>query len=244
MFVPLRDVNPTRTFPFISYLLLASNVVVFVLMVLKLSQGQEAFVNELGLVPARISHEPIQAVYTVFTSMFMHGGVAHLGSNMLFMHVFADNIEDALGHARFLAFYLLCGVAAALAQVAIDPSSTIPMVGASGAIAGVVGAYLALYPRAPIVTFNSIFPLWFVIGLFPVVPAWLVAGEFFIANLLQGIGSLGLQIQGGIAFFAHLGGFVCGLVLGRLWTRRRAEVSPWHGFRRTRYDRSRRSRRW
>jgi membrane associated rhomboid family serine protease len=242
MFLPLRDVNPTRTFPFISYSLLVSNVVAFVLMVLSISEGQEAFISELGLIPARITREPLEAAYTVITSMFMHGGLAHLGSNMLFMHVFADNIEDALGHGRFLAFYLLCGFAAALAQIGIDPASTIPMVGASGAIAGVVGAYLALYPRAPIVTFNSIFPLWFVIGIFPVVPAWLVAGEFFIMNLLQGIGSLGLQIQGGIAFFAHLGGFVCGLVLGRLWTKRRSSVSPWHGFRRTRYDRPRRTR--
>lgn len=244
MFIPLRDINPTRSFPFFSYLLLASNVLVFVLMALNVTQGQEAFVNELGLVPARISREPVLAAHTVFTSMFMHGSLGHLGSNMLFMYVFADNIEDALGHARFLAFYLLCGVAAALAQIGMDPDSMIPMVGASGAIAGVVGAYLALYPRAPIVTFNSIFPLWFVMGLFPVVPAWLVAGEFFIANLLQGLGSWGLQIQGGIAFFAHLGGFVCGLVLGRLWATRRPDVSPWHGFRRTRYGRPRRSRRW
>lgn len=243
MFFPLRDVNPTRTFPFVSYLLLVANIVAFVLMLLHVSQGEAAFVNELGLVPARITREPVAAAYTVLTSMFMHGSVAHLGSNMLFMHVFADNIEDALGHVRFLVFYLLCGVAAALAQVGIDPNSAVPMVGASGAIAGVIGAYLVLYPRAPIVTFNSVFPLWFVMGLFPVVPAWLVAGEFFIANLLQGIGSLGLQIQGGIAFFAHLGGFVCGLILGRLWASRRPDVRPWHGFRRTRYDRQRRSRR-
>jgi membrane associated rhomboid family serine protease len=240
MFFPLRDINPTRSFPFVSYLLLVSNIAAFGWMLLNVSQGQEAFVRELGLVPARIVRDPLPAAYTVVTSMFMHGSVAHLGSNMLFMHVFADNIEDALGHARFLAFYLLCGLAAALAQIGVDPQSTVPMVGASGAIAGVVGAYLALYPRAPIVTFNSVFPLWFVMGLFPVVPAWLVAGEFFIANLLQGIGSLGLQIQGGIAFFAHLGGFVCGLVLGRLWATRRRDVSPWQGVRRARYPRSRR----
>jgi membrane associated rhomboid family serine protease len=243
MFIPIRDINPTRTFPFFSYLLLASNVAVFVWMVLNVSRGQEAFVNELGLVPARISREPVLAAYTVITSMFMHGSVAHLGSNMLFMHVFADNIEEALGHARFLVFYLLCGIAAALAQIVVDPNSTIPMIGASGAIAGVVGAYLALYPQAPIVVFNMFFPMWFVIGLFPILPAWVVAGLFFISNLLQGLGSLGLQLQGGIAFFAHLGGFVCGLVLGRLWATRRPDVSPWHGFRRARYDRPRRLRR-
>jgi membrane associated rhomboid family serine protease len=242
MFFPLRDVNPTRSFPFVSYLLLASNIAAFVWMLLNVSQGQEAFVRDLGLIPARITQEPVSAAYTVFTSMFMHGSIAHLGSNMLFMHVFADNIEDALGHARFLIFYLLCGICAALAQIGADPNSTIPMVGASGAIAGVVGAYLVLYPRAPIVTFNSVFPLWFVIGLFPVVPAWLIAGEFFLANLLQGIGSLGLQIQGGIAFFAHLGGFVAGLILGRWWAKWRADVKPWHGFRRPRHNQSRRRR--
>jgi len=243
MFFPLRDVNPTRTYPFVSHLLLVTNIAAFVLMVLTLTEQGDAFVHVLGLVPARLIADPFTAWPTIFTSMFMHGGIAHLASNMLFMHVFADNIEDALGHARFLLFYLLCGIAAAAAQVVVDPSNTIPMVGASGAIAGVVGAYVVLYPRAPVITFNSFFPLWFVMGVFPVVPAWLVAGEFFIMNLLQGLGSLGLDIQGGIAFFAHLGGFVAGLILGRLWATRRVDVSPWHGFRRGRYDGSRRTRR-
>jgi membrane associated rhomboid family serine protease len=113
----------------------------------------------------------------------------------------------------------------------VDPNSPIPMVGASGAIAGVVGAYLVLYPRAPIVTFNSVVLLWFVMGLFPIVPAWVIAGEFFLVNLLQGLGSLGVQLQGGVAFFAHLGGFVAGIVLVRLWAVGRRDVRRWQGFR-------------
>jgi membrane associated rhomboid family serine protease len=168
---------------------------------------------------------------TIFTSMFMHGGIAHIVSNMVFLHVFSDNVEDALGHVRFFFFYLLCGVCAAAAQVLVDPTSVIPMVGASGAIAGVVGAYLVLYPRAPIVTFNSVFFLWFVMGMFPVVPAWLIAGEFFLVNLLQGLGSLGIQVQGGVAFFAHLGGFAAGLLLVRVWATAKPQARKWQSFR-------------
>lgn len=247
MFVPLRDINATRVVPFVSYALLAANVAAFVSMTLLFSAAgpepaADALVFELGLVPARISTQPWSAWYTVFTSMFMHGGVAHLFSNMLFLHVFADNVEDALGHARFTAFYLLCGVCAAAAQVMVDPNSPVPMVGASGAIAGVVGAYLVLYPRAPIVTFNSVFLLWFVMGLFPIVPAWVIAGEFFLVNLLQGLGSLGVQLQGGVAFFAHLGGFVAGIVLVRLWAVGRRDVRRWQGFRDAATSRRRRRR--
>jgi membrane associated rhomboid family serine protease len=168
--------------------------------------------------------------------MFMHGGWGHLGSNMLFLYIFGDNMEDVLGHLRYLGFYLLSGLVAGLVQLGIDVGSTIPMVGASGAIAGVVGGYLLLFPRAPIVALNTVPLLWFVMGIFPVIPAWLVAAEFFLVNLLQGVASLGSRAEmgGGVAVFAHLGGFVAGLLLVRPLMGRRslAARGHWSGFKR------------
>jgi membrane associated rhomboid family serine protease len=132
---------------------------------------------------------------------------------MLFLYIFGDNVEDALGRWRYLAFYLVSGFAAAAAQMFVDPSSTIPMVGASGAIAGVLGGYMVLFPRAPITVLNPVFPLWFLLGPLLVFPAWLVVGEWFVMNFFMGTGSLGLSSQGGVAFFAHIGGFLAGLLL-------------------------------
>jgi membrane associated rhomboid family serine protease len=185
-------------------------------------------------VPTRLTHDPTGEAFTIFTSMFMHGGWLHLGGNMLFLHIFGDNVEDAIGHVRYVAFYLLSGIGAAAAQVLTDPSSQVPMVGASGAIAGVLGAYMVLYPTAPVLVLNPILPLWFLFGLFLELPAWLVAGEWFIANLFMGAQSLaGVGSEGGVAFFAHLGGFVSGLVLVKLLQAGRAPVQAkrWSGFR-------------
>jgi membrane associated rhomboid family serine protease len=150
---------------------------------------------------------------------------------MVFLHIFGDNLEDAMGHVRYLAFYLLSGVAAALTQILIDTGSPVPMVGASGAIAGVVAGYLLLYPRAPIVMLN-LTPLIFLIGLLPVVPAWVVAGEFFLVNVVQAFGALGDTSLGGVAVFAHLGGFAAGFALTRpmLQGGRLPALQQWHGF--------------
>jgi membrane associated rhomboid family serine protease len=212
--LPLRDINPVRTTPFVNYLLIVANVVGFVW----LKSLPPWYEPGYGLVPARISADPAGEAFTVFTSMFMHANLVHLGGNMLFLWIFGDNIEDALGHSRYLIFYVIGGLVAAAVQVGTSLSSPIPMVGASGAIAAVTGAYMILYPRAPILILNVIPPLWLIFGLTFVVPAWFVAGEFFVMNLFQGIQSLHMQTvtgdeaRGGVAFFAHIGGFIAGMV--------------------------------
>jgi membrane associated rhomboid family serine protease len=229
MFFPLRDENPTQRVPFVNYGLVALNIAAFLYTWPSISGGQWWIVPGYGLVATRIAADPAGEAFTVLTSMFMHGGWGHLASNMLFLHIFGDNLEDMLGHAKYLAFYLLAGALAALAQVGIDPQSPVPMVGASGAIAGVVGGYLLLFPRAPIVMLN-LTPLIFFIGLLPVVPAWAVAGEFFVVNLLQALGPQ--RGASGVAVFAHLGGFVAGLLLTRpLLGGRSVGVRRWQGFR-------------
>ncbi|KYF98043.1 rhomboid family intramembrane serine protease [Sorangium cellulosum] len=217
--LPVRDQLPTRKAPVVNYLLIAANVLGFFWMRSMIAAGfpPDRLLSLWGLVPAHLLTEPTDTWWTVFSSMFMHDptGWAHLGGNMLFLWIFGDNVEDALGSLRYAAFYVLSGIAAAGAQILIDPGSMIPMVGASGAISGVLAAYASLYPRSPITVLNPIFLLWFIFGLFLELPAWLVILEYFVVNLLNGLGSIGMR-SGGVAFFAHLGGFVAGLFLVRL----------------------------
>jgi membrane associated rhomboid family serine protease len=233
--LPIRDRLVPRRIPVVNYLLIAANVLVF-------AWEQAAFLSGYppalltqawGLVPARFLAQPLVDLPTVFTSMFMHGGWAHIGGNMLFLWIFGDNVEDALGRGRYLAFYLLSGVAAAATQIFIDPGSPVAMVGASGAIAGVLAAYASLYPRSPITVLNPIPLLWLFIGLFIELPAWIVIGLFFIMNLFDGFAWLGGQGSGGVAFFAHIGGFVSGLFLLRLLMDqpRGRNHDRWDGFR-------------
>ena len=184
--IPLRDVIPSRTRPVVTIALIAANAAVFLLQQSLSPAGFERFILTWGLVPAQFS------VHTVFTSMFLHGGWMHVVGNMLYLWIFGDNVEDRLGHGRFLAFYLLCGTAAALLQVAFSPGARMPMIGASGAIAGVLGAYLVMFPRSRILT------------LVPI----------FVFVQIVGVGSLGQPADvGGVAFWAHAGGFVAGLLL-------------------------------
>lgn len=231
--IPLRDENPRQGRAYVNTALIAVNVAVWLVVWLWLWRVRDALTLGLGVVPARLLADPAGDGFTVLTSMFMHGGWQHLLGNMLFLYIFGDNVEDALGHGRYLVLYLLAGLAAAAAQVVVDPGSTIPMVGASGAIGGVLGAYLVLYPRAPIVVLNPVFPLWFVFGVVLVFPAWLVVGEWFAWNLLSGAMSLSRPSAGGVAFFAHLGGFVLGLLAVRpfMFGRERRRAKTWHGFR-------------
>jgi len=210
--IPLRDRNPTRSFAALTYLLIALNAVVFLYQVSLSDVASGAFVERFGMLPYALTalHHPGSSI-TPLTSMFMHGGWLHLIFNMWSLHIFGDNIEDALGTVRFLIFYIVCGLAAAAAQVLIDPASTVPMVGASGAIAGVLGAYLRLYPRARIVTLIPIFIFMLVREL----PATVFIVLWFLIQLVGGVeslASLGDQ-TGGVAFFAHIGGFVAGLFL-------------------------------
>ena len=202
--IPLRDVIPSRTKPYVTVTLIALNALVFVYQ-LSLGRAVNEFVLYWGLVPAAFSW------IAVFTSMFLHGGVVHVGANMLYLWIFGDNVEDRMGHGRFLAFYLLCGVAAALAQTIAVPDSVVPMVGASGAIAGVMGAYFVLYPKSRIVT---LVPLFVFIHIMEV-PAIFFLGVWFLMQFLSGVGSIasatGGEPGGGIAFWAHVAGFLAGL---------------------------------
>ena len=203
--IPLRDVIPSRTTPGVTITLIAFNVIVYLFQLMLAPDVRDSFIYAFGLVPAYFS------LITLFTSMFVHGGLAHLGGNMLFLWIFGDNVEDRLGHGRFVFFYLVCGVVAALAQTALSPNSLIPMVGASGAIAGVMGGYLVLYPHSRILMLFPFPPILFEL------PALFFLALWFVVQFLNGINQLPIfeknAISGGVAFWAHVIGFVTGLVL-------------------------------
>lgn len=220
--IPIRDELPTGAgprgarMPIVTYALIALNALVFAWESLLPARDAAALVADWGLVPARFVHAPFAELGRLFSSMFLHAPASfwHLGGNMLFLWVFGDNVEAALGRRRFIAFYLLAGVCAGLAQVLVSPHSPIPMVGASGAIAGVLAAYGSLYPRVRVVVLNPVLPLWLLFGPTFRLPAWFVILEFFALNLVNGMATLG-QRAGGVAFFAHIGGFLAGLVAVR-----------------------------
>jgi membrane associated rhomboid family serine protease len=205
---PLRDHNPSERTPFITWMLIAINVVVFLSYFPSIG-GQErllmAFYMDWALVPAEASQG--LEMHTIITSMFLHGGWMHIIGNMLFLYIFGDNLEDQLGHIGYLIFYLAGGVAAAFAQMAADPGSTVPMVGASGAIAGVMGGYLMLFPRARVDLALIIFVFIKIIT----VPAWLMLGLWFGLQLVNGAAMD--AAGGGVAYWAHTGGFIAGVVL-------------------------------
>jgi membrane associated rhomboid family serine protease len=235
--LPIRDRLPRRRVPIVNYLLIALNVLAFMWERAQIALGYptRALLFDWGLVPAQIVRDPGGHALNVVTSMFMHDptGWMHIGGNMLFLWIFGDNVEDALGRGRYLAFYLLSGLAAATLQVVIDPSSPVPMVGASGAIAGVLAAYGSLYPRSPIAV-DFVPPLGLLLGFLIELPAWVLILEFFVVNLLNALGVLGGSAMGGVAFFAHIGGFIAGLFLVRIFLPRDAprDHDRWEGFRR------------
>ena len=215
--IPIRDINPTRRFPLITVGIIVLNVLVFGFEFLLPVNALEGLVETWGLTPYRLAGLEPLAFVTVFTSMFLHSGVAHLLGNMLYLWIFGDNIEAAMGPARFIVFYLLCGVGAALGQTLVSPLSTIPMVGASGAISGIMGGYLLLYPRAEVETLVF---LGYFIRLIRL-PTTVVLGSWIVMQLFSGVLSLGMQAAGGVAWFAHIGGFAVGIVLVSLFRRRR-----------------------
>ena len=219
MFLPVRDHLPTRTIPLVNYALIVANVVVFVLELNSHATGfsLDAFDRTWGLVPSRFFADPVGAAPTILTSMFLHGSIGHIAGNMLYLWIFGDNVEDALGSARYLLFYLLGGVCAAFAQAIADPTSTIPMVGASGAIAAVLAAYMVLYPRSPIT-------VWTLFIFFFDFPAWFVIALFFLVNLWDAFTNMA---QGGVAFMAHVGGFLGGLVLVRVFMAGRPQLEDY-----------------
>ena len=216
--IPIADEIPSRRLPFITYALIAINVVVFLY---EVSLGAElnSLVMRWGVVPAHIvdpSNHPL-AFVTLFTSMFLHGGWTHLIGNMLYLGIFGDNVEDIAGPIGYLFFYTAAGIVGGIAQVLAAGPSTIPAVGASGAIAGVLAAYLVLYPTAPV---RVLVPGFFVMRVARV-PAVIVLGMWFIVQLFNGALSLGTETMatGGVAWFAHIGGFVTGLIVGALLRR-------------------------
>ncbi|MBL8119419.1 MAG: rhomboid family intramembrane serine protease [Anaerolineae bacterium] len=216
--LPLQDINPTRRVPYITYGLIAINVIVF-LTQLGLSERQlaEVYVTQ-SVVPVLVARDPfsIETILDFIRSMFFHGGWAHLLGNMLYLWIFGDNVEDVMGKPLYILFYLVCGFVAAFAQVVIDPTSQIPLVGASGAIAGVLGSYLILFPGVRV---RGLILLGYFSRLTEI-PALYVLGFWFVLQLFNGVMSLGVVTDGGgVAFFAHIGGFVAGIVLTWLFTR-------------------------
>jgi membrane associated rhomboid family serine protease len=221
--IPLRDANPVRRTPIITIAIVVACIAAFAYRLGAESNlgegGVEAFFDQFGVVPADLTADWGAGRFfggetlAIFTSMFLHVNLVHLAGNLIYLWIFGNNIEDRIGRVGFVVFYLFGGVAAALAQVLIDPESTIPMVGASGAISAVLGAYLVMFPRARIL---SLVFLGFFYQLIEV-PAVIVLGFWFVLQLVDGIASLGLAgAEGGVAFFAHIGGFVAGVVIGLL----------------------------
>jgi membrane associated rhomboid family serine protease len=215
--IPLRDKNPTHRIPFVNVSIILANVAVFIY---ELSLGErelERFFLQFGVVPQYVTTAlysfdvGLATILPLFSSMFLHGGWLHLGGNMLYLWVFGDNVEDKLGHGRYLLFYVLTGLAASFAHIAIDPLSEIPTVGASGAISGVLGAYLLMFPGARVVTLIPVFMFLQVAEL----PALVVLGLWFVLQFFNGLASLGYETagMGGVAWWAHIGGFVAGLIL-------------------------------
>lgn len=218
--IPLKDINPTERFPLITVLLIIVNVGVFLYQIMLGTERLEGFVNSFALVPARLfagdlAGGPVPAWLTIFTSMFLHGGIMHIAGNMLYLWIFGNNIEDSMGRIRFIVFYLLCGLAAAYGHAAATPTSSIPMIGASGAVSGVLGAYLLLFPKARVLTAVAF-------GLYIrtiEAPAIMVLGFWFILQFLNAALSSG--VGGGVAWYAHIWGFVAGMLLIGLFKRKR-----------------------
>ncbi len=223
--IPLKDKNPSHSFPFVNYLLIAANVAVF-FYELSLGPGLDTFFVKYGLVPSRYfqavaTHTHVIARYIpFFTSMFIHGGWLHIIGNMWFLFIFGDNVEDKLGHRKYLAFYVLSGLAAGTLQTYLSAGSSVPTIGASGAISGVLGAYLILFPRARIVT---LIPLFFIFDIIDI-SAVLFIGFWFAIQFFSGILSVGHDVSGGIAWWAHVGGFIAGILMVRIFRRRRYAI--------------------
>jgi membrane associated rhomboid family serine protease len=209
--MPLSDDNRgRRSTPIVTWVLIGINVLVFLYELTLGDRDLNRFFLDYGVIPQEISDG--QDLWTLLTSMFLHGGWLHIAGNMLFLWVFGDNVEDVMGHARYLVFYLLCGVAAGLSQVLVDPGSTVATIGASGAISGLLAAYIVCFPKGRVLT--GVF-IGFIITTF-MLPAWMMIGYWIVLQVISGIVSLGPDTsatQGGVAFFAHIGGFVAGLIL-------------------------------
>ncbi len=235
--IPLHDDNPTSIKPLFTVSIIVACVMVFFYQASLGPKGGQAFVYQYGAIPAVLfgfeslpsQIQVIPASFSLITSMFLHGGIMHLVGNMLYLWIFGNNIEDAMGHVRFVLFYLTCGVIAAMSHALTDAGSVVPMIGASGAISGILGAYLLLYPRAQVLV---LIPLGFFTRLI-YIPAGFVLGFWFLLQLISGSVTAG-QGGGGVAWFAHIGGFLAGMILIGLFKRRSVRLfnPPHHHSRR------------
>ncbi len=214
---PLYDTVRSRRFPFINWMLILLNGLIFYYEITLGEDRLNRFILNWGLIPAQLTSNYAESWLTVFTSMFLHGGWLHILGNMWTLFIFGDNIEDRMGHGNYLVFYLLSGAAAAILQSVLMPASQVPMIGASGAIAGVLGAYLILYPRARIA---SLVPILFIFTLVEI-PAVIYLGIWFVLQLFSGWSALQGAASGGIAWWAHIGGFVFGVITVHLFAKRR-----------------------
>lgn len=223
--IPIKDENPTHTFPIVTIILIAVNVLVFLYQVTLPERGQFYFTARYGAIPIALTHfvdpfpnDGFPVALTLVTSAFLHGGWLHLGGNMLYLWIFGNNIEDALGHFRFILFYILCGVAATLFFVGFEYTSRTPLIGASGAIAGVMGAYLVLFPRARVLTL-------FLIIIYPLF-VWIPAVVILLLWLVVQFLNVGSGMESNVAWAAHIGGFITGMIAIKLMIRRRPPPSP------------------
>jgi len=214
--IPLKDLTPRRSFPVMTVLLIVANFIVFFHQIVLPPSAADSFIMTYAVVPAKISlglagrHYTLeQAFLPLFTSMFLHGGWLHIIGNMWFLWIFGGNVEDRLGSFLYLLFYLVCGIGSGVSQVLFSWGSKIPALGASGAISGVLGAYVVFFPASRILTLIPLFIIWFTARI----PAVIFIGLWFLAQFLSGLGSLGSVNAGGVAWWAHVGGFLLGLVL-------------------------------
>ena len=209
---PIRDLTPRRTFPIVNYLLIVLTIYAFYLQIT--ATDFEAFVFKFGFIPARFNFFNLDSYKNILYSIFLHGGLFHIASNLWFLHIFGDNVEDRMGHISYLIFYILAGVVAVFVQLFFNWGSSIPMIGASGAISGVAGAYFVLFRHSRI---ESLVPTFF--GFYDIIelPTWFFLGYWFVIQIFSGVGSLvAYDInQGGVAFFAHIGGFIFGYLVSQ-----------------------------
>lgn len=211
MFIPLKDLNPRRTYPVINTLLILSNVIVFLYQLTMTPRQYQAFELANATIPNHIclalnGHGSLEAAFLpILTSMFMHSGLLHIAGNMLFLWIFGDNVEDYFGHLPYLLFYLVCGIGSGLAHIVFNYHSSLPALGASGAISGVMGAYIVLYPRAQVLTLVFIF--------FIPIPAFIILGYWFLLQFFAGVSTVGASATGGVAWWAHIGGFLMGMLI-------------------------------
>jgi len=221
--IPIRDEIPTKRFPIITYTLIGINILVFLFQIM-LGSHEEAFVQQMAVIPAHFTNGiSLGDITDIFTSMFMHGGLMHIGGNMLYLWIFGDNVEDSMGSFRFLVFYLLGGVIASFTHILTNPASPIPTIGASGAIAAVLGAYLVLYPHSKV---HTLVPTGYSMRI-TAIPAIAVLGLWFVLQFFNGMFSLGSGNTGGVAVWAHIGGFVAGVLLAKVFVnRQRHELQP------------------